>query len=317
MRLPASCAPLALGCAAFGNLYEEVSRADVEVALQSAWLRGIRLFDVAPHYGLGLAEERLGAFLQTVPRNEVIVSTKIGRLLVDVEPGEEHPDTEGFAVTRAVRRRADFSREGVRRSLRDSCRRLGLDRVDIALIHDPENHMSDAFGEAYPELVRHRDSGAVDFIGVGTSRLDVAERFVRETDIDVLLLAGRYTLLDQSAGQLILPLCAERGIDVLAAGVLNSGILGLESPASGAMFDYAPAPPAVVARAQAVAAACMQAGLRVSMAATAFPLTNPAITAVISGARSANEVEEAHRAVTAGISPSVLRRVSRGAPCAS
>ena len=317
MRLPASCVPLGLGCAAFGNLYEEVPEAQVEETFQAAWDIGIRLYDVAPHYGLGLAEERLGRLLRSVPRDEAVVSSKVGRLLIPNASGATTPDSEGFTVTRAVHRQVDFSREGVRRSVEDSLRRLGLDRLDIALIHDPDDAMDVAVNEAFPALDSLRAEGVVGAIGVGTKRTVDAERFVRETDTDVVLIAGRYSLLDRSAAMSLLPACRERGVDVLVGGVLNSGILGMETPDDTALYEYGPVPPDVLERARALAATCRAAGVRLPVAATAFPLTHPAVTSVLTGARSAAEVREAHAAVTTPIPPELLAAITRGETCAS
>jgi D-threo-aldose 1-dehydrogenase len=200
---------LSFGGAAIGNLFTEVSEADARAAVDAAWDGGIRTFDTAPHYGLGLSERRLGAALRDRPREQYVISTKVGRLL---EPGPASgpagPDQAGFAVPADVIRRLDFSADGVRRSLAASLRRLGLDHVDIALIHDPDDHGEQALREAYPALERLRAEGVVRAIGVGMNQAAMLTRFVRETDVDVVLVAGRYTLLDRSAAGGLLPAAA-------------------------------------------------------------------------------------------------------------
>jgi D-threo-aldose 1-dehydrogenase len=285
--------PLGLGCGPLGNLYREVTDDQARETFEAAWDAGVRLYDVAPHYGLGVAEQRLGELLATVPRDEVLVSTKVGRLLDRDDSGEHVPDTQGFAVSTDLRRVIDFSRDGVLRSVDDSLSRLNLECVDIVLLHDPDNHIEQAMEAAYPALERLRAEKLVQAIGVGTNRAEVAERFVRDTDIDVVLIAGRWTLLDQSAGVSLLPLCAERGVDVLVGGVLNSGILGDEHPDASSRYNYRPVQPEVLVRAQAVAVACAAKGLSLPQAATAFSVRHPAVTAVLVGARSAREVQAA------------------------
>jgi aryl-alcohol dehydrogenase-like predicted oxidoreductase len=181
----------------------------------------------------------------------------------------------------------DFSAAGVRRSLADSLERLGLDRVDTVLIHDPDDHMHQALAEAYPAVEALRAEGAVRRIGVGMNQSQALARFVRETDVDCVLVAGRYTLLDRSAGDELLPLCGERGCDVIVGGVLNSGLL-----AHGTTFDYRPAPPELLAQARALSAACERWGVRLQAAALQFPLRHPAVTSIVVGCRTAAEVDD-------------------------
>jgi D-threo-aldose 1-dehydrogenase len=285
--------PLGLGCAALGNLYREVTDDQARETFDAAWSSGVRLYDVAPHYGLGVAEQRLGELLAAVARDEVLVSTKVGRLLEHDAGGQKTLDTAGFAVSTDMRRVIDFSGDGVLRSVDDSLARLNLDRLDIVLLHDPDNHIEQAMEAAYPALERLRAEKLVLAVGVGTNSSAVAERFVRDTDIDVVLIAGRWTLLDQSAGESLLPLCLARGVDVLVGGVLNSGILGEEHPDESSRYDYRPVQPEVLTRAKALATACARKGLSLPQAATAFASRHPAVTAVLVGARSAGEVQAA------------------------
>ncbi|GAA0841106.1 aldo/keto reductase [Streptosporangium amethystogenes subsp. fukuiense] len=275
------------GAAPIGNLFSEVGEDVARAAVDAAYEAGIRLFDTAPHYGLGLSERRLGAALADRPRDSYTLSTKVGRLLVPAE-GPFGRDEQGFDVPADLRRVWDFSRDGVRRSLEESLARLGLDAVDIVLIHDPDDHWEQAVGEAYPALAELRDQGVVKAIGVGMNQAGMLARFVRETGVDMVMLAGRYTLLDQSGADELLPLCAGRGVSVLAAGVFNSGLLATHDPSG--TYDYAPAPGPLLERARRIAAVCDRHGVTLPQAALAFPLRHPAVATVVVGARSATEV---------------------------
>ncbi|MFI6449956.1 aldo/keto reductase [Streptosporangium amethystogenes] len=275
------------GAAPIGNLFSEVGEDAARAAVDAAYEAGIRLFDTAPHYGLGLSERRLGAALADRPRDSYTLSTKVGRLLVPAE-GPFGRDEQGFDVPADLRRVWDFSRDGVRRSLEESLARLGLDTVDIVLIHDPDDHWEQAVGEAYPALAELRDQGVVKAIGVGMNQAGMLTRFVRETGVDMVMLAGRYTLLDQSGADELLPLCAERGVSVFAAGVFNSGLLATHDPSG--TYDYAPAPGPLLERARRIAAVCDRHGVTLPQAALAFPLRHPAVATVIVGARSATEI---------------------------
>jgi len=261
---PVFVTELSFGGAAIGNLYTEVTDDDARAAVDAAWDGGIRTFDTAPHYGLGLSERRLGGALRHRPRDQYVISTKVGRLLrPDSPPFGRDPD--GFAVPADHVREWDFSADGVRRSLEASLRRLGLDRVDIALIHDPDDHGEQAFREAYPALEKLRAEGAVRAIGAGMNQTAMLTRFVTDTDVDVILVAGRYTLLDQSAADALLPAARERGVSVIAAGVFNSGLLA--APAAGATYDYKAAPAALLARAQELERVCAGYGVPLRAAA--------------------------------------------------
>ncbi|GDY30259.1 aldo/keto reductase [Gandjariella thermophila] len=281
---------LGFGAAPVGNLYREVSEAEARGAVDAAWDCGVRYFDTAPHYGLGLSERRLGAALAGRPRAEYVLSTKVGRLLEPWPGGGMDP--AGFAVPASHRRVWDFSVDGVRRSLASSLDRLGLDRVDVVLLHDPDGHWEQAVSEAYPALARLRGEGVVGAIGVGMNQCEMPARFVRHTDIDVVMLAGRYTLLEQPAADDLLPLCAERGVSVLAAGVFNSGLLARPDVPEHATYDYAPAPPALLERARRIAAVCRRHGVTLPRAAAWFPLGHPAVASVVLGTHNAAQVTE-------------------------
>ncbi|MEW2546671.1 aldo/keto reductase [Streptomyces sp. NPDC047002] len=288
---------LGFGAATLGGLFAPLSDEDAHAALQTAWDAGIRYFDTAPHYGVGLSEERLGRFLADKPRADYVLSTKVGRLLV---PGTGDPSqsegADGFYGTPHRVRVRDYSADGVRRSLDESLERLGVDRIDVAFIHDPDDHVEQALTEAYPALAALRDEGVLGSVGVGMNQVAVPTRFVRESDIDCLIVAGRYTLLDGEAARELLPLCAERGVDVVGAGVFNSGLLA--TPEESPTFDYAAAPGPLVARARAIAAVCARHGVPLPVAALAFVRVHPAVRTVLAGMRSPAEVRQNVTSVT-------------------
>lgn len=252
----------------------------------------MRYFDTAPHYGLGLSERRLGAALREHPRSAYTVSTKVGRLL---EPRADGGDdlANGFAVPATHRRVWDFSADGVRRSLEASLERLGLDRVDVVYLHDPDDHAEQAFREGYPALERLRSEGVVGAIGAGMNQAEMLTRFVRETDVDVVLCAGRHTLLDRSAAVELLPAAAERGVSVVIGGAFNSGLLA--DPGPSATYNYAPAPPELLDRALRMKAVADRHGITLRAAALAFCAAHPAVASVLVGARSAAEADDCAR----------------------
>ena len=274
MRSP-DIARLGLGTSPLAGLYAEVSRQAATDTVDAAWSLGVRIFDTAPLYGSGLAEERLGRALAGRPREEYTVSTKVGRVL---QPGAANPAFRGAPPLEAV---FDFSPKGIRRSLAGSLKRLQLDAVDVVLLHDPEDHMEEA--RRAVETVRE----LAPRVGVGTTVVQTAVTFVERGDADVVVLAGRYTLLDHSAADELLPLCAERGIELLAAGVFNSGVL-----AGGATFDYEAAAPPVLERRRRLEEACARHAVPLAAAAIQFPLRHPAVTSILVGARTPEEVAE-------------------------
>ncbi|BFV55691.1 aldo/keto reductase [Kitasatospora sp. CMC57] len=281
---------LGFGASVIGNLYRETPAHDAVAAIDAAWAAGIRYFDTAPHYGLGLSERRLGAALRDRPRAEYVVSSKVGRLLV----ANERPrgiDTEGFAVPDDLRRQWDFSRDGVLRSIEQTLSRSGLDQLDIVFLHDPDDHWRQAAEEAMPALADLRDQGVIGAIGAGMNQSAMPARFLRETAADVVMLAGRYTLLDQSALDDVLPAAEELGKSVVAVGVFNSGLLSRDRPVPGMKYDYRNVPAEVLRRARAVADVCEQHGTTLPAAAIAFPYTHPAVVNVTLGMRSPEQVE--------------------------
>jgi D-threo-aldose 1-dehydrogenase len=278
---------LGFGAASIGNLYRAVPDGQAAATVVAAWDAGIRYFDTAPHYGLGLAERRLGEVLRDRPREEYVLSTKVGRLLVPEPGGAGRRDLDnGFDVPADLRRRWDLSADGVRRSLVESLARLGLDRVDIALIHDPEesDNPEDALEYAYPALHELRSQGVIGAVGVGSKQVEILHRFVTDTEIDVIMLAGRYTLLEQPALDGLLPDCEGRGVSVLNVGVFNSGLLARDWPADDAPYEYGTAPPELVERARGIAAVCRAHGTSLPQAALVFAGAHPAVASVVVGA---------------------------------
>ena len=281
---------LSLGCAQLGNLYRELSDEDARATVDAAWDAGVRYFDTAPHYGLGLSERRLGAALAARPRETYLVSTKVGRLLQPLATAQGLDD-EGFVVPATHRRRWDFSRDGIRRSLSGSLERLRLDRVDAVYLHDPDDHWREILETGFPALAELREEGAVTAVGAGMNQSAMLTDLVRHADVDLVMLAGRYTLLEQDSLDDLLPLAETRGVGVVAAGIFNSGLLARAYPAEDAKYDYGGAPPALVARARAIASVCERHGTTLPAAAIAFPLAHPAVVSVCVGARSAAQME--------------------------
>lgn len=281
---------LGLGTAPLGGLFSPISEEQFTATVERAWELGLRLFDTAPLYGKGVAEARLGAALAGRPRDEYVLSTKVGRLLRRDAPPDPETLRGLWKAAPALNPVFDFSGEGVLRSFSESLERLGLDRIDIALIHDPDDHAEEALAGAYPTLEQLQREGAVGAVGVGSNQVDVLCRFARETDVDCLLVAGRYTLLDHEGLAELLPLCVDRGIAAIAGGVFNSGILA--DPQAGATFNYEPASRELIERAQRLRGVCERHGVSLGAAAIQFPLAHPAVVAVVTGAVSAAELEE-------------------------
>lgn len=284
--------PIGYGGAALGNLYA-VRPDDVWPAIvPAAWEAGIRYFDVAPHYGLGLAETRLGEGLRGLPRDEYVVSSKVGRLL-EPNPGYRPGDTDLanlFDVPSVLRRRFDFSRDGVLRSVEDSLTRLGLDRIDILFVHDPDEHEREALDGAFPALEELRSQGVIRSYGAGMNQSAMLTRFVQETDLDIVMCAGRYTLVDGTAASDLLPAAQERGVEVVVAAVFNSGILATDRPTAGATFDYGAAPAALIERAGRIADVAASFGVTLPQLAVQFPLRHPAVSTVVLGADTPDQI---------------------------
>lgn len=274
---------LGLGGAQFGNLYRAMPDSTVDEIVDAAWAAGIRFFDTAPHYGLGLSEERLGAALRRYPRDEYVLSTKVGRL-IRPNPGGVGDDTEGFAVPATKRRALDYSASGTLASVEESLERLGLDRIDIAFIHDPDEHWEEAISGAVPALQRLREEGTITSFGAGMNQSAMLARFITEGDADVVMVAGRFTLLEQGSLSDLFPAARAADASVVIAGVYNSGLLATPRPASDAQYNYADAPAELVARTNALADACERYGVSLPDAALAFALRQPGVASVVVGA---------------------------------
>ena len=293
---------LGFGAAGIGNLYRAMSDDVAAATIAAGWDAGIRYFDTAPHYGLGLSERRLGAFLTTQPRDEFVISTKVGRILETVANPAGAKDTEGFDVSADTVRRWDPSEAGIRRSIEDSLERTGLDRIDIVYLHDPDVYDLDAgIRQALPALEKLRAEGLVKAIGVGANSADALRDCVLGADLDVIMLAGRYSLLEQPAAADLLPLCLERDVLVANCGVYNSGLLARPVVPDNAHYNYAPAPAGILARAKALAACCTEFGVELPAAALQFALSHPAVGTVVVGASNAEQITQTAARMAAGI----------------
>jgi D-threo-aldose 1-dehydrogenase len=279
---------LGFGGGPLGGLFAPLDENTAAEALAAAWECGIRYFDTSPHYGIGQSERRIGGLLRVKPRAEFTLSTKVGRLLIPQDPAGR--TDEAFEVPATHRRVWDFTRDGILRSVDDSLSRMGVDRFDVLFLHDAEEHFEAALRDGYPALAELRAQGVVGAIGAGMYDTTMLTRLVRETDADVVMLSGRYTLLNHSALDDLLPACAERGVSVLAASVFNSGVLAAPRPAADAPFDYEPATTQVLRRVHAIADVCESHGVTLPQAAMAFPLLHPVVAGVVAGMRSAAEV---------------------------
>ena len=285
LRTGVEVSRLSLGTAALGGLYTSVSDADCTDTVLAAIDNGINFIDTAPHYGKGTSEVRIGKALARRDRSTFVISTKIGRLLV---PSTTDIDEFFMDADNTVERKFDFSTSGVRQSLEGSLARLGLESVEILFIHDPDANADEAILEAYPELDRMRSEGIIKAIGVGMNQCETPTRVIKETDIDMVLIAGRYSLLDQKALEGLLPAALERNVDIIAAGVFNSGILA--NPVKGATYDYVPASDELLAKAVRIREVLEGHQVSLTSAALQFPLRHPAVKSVLVGCRSAAEV---------------------------
>lgn len=278
---------IGLGSAPLGGLFSTVSDADAEATIERAWSLGVRFFDTAPLYGFGLAERRLGGFLRQQKRDSFAISTKVGRLL---RPEANSAEDDHYKGAPALRPQFDFSYDGVMRSVAESLDRLGLDRVDVLLVHDPDDHYDDAVSGAFRALKRLRDDGTVKAIGSGMNQSEMLTRFAEAVPVDCFLLAGRYTLLDQGALDALFPACVAKNIGILLGGIYNSGILA--NPHPGAKFNYEDADAALVARALELDQLCRKHGTELKAAALQFCMAHPAVTVAVMGARNAAEVSD-------------------------
>ncbi|MEU8918575.1 aldo/keto reductase [Streptomyces nigrescens] len=281
--------PLGLGCAPLGNLYRAVPEEQAREVVRTALATGAGYFDTAPHYGVGLSEERLGRALHGHDRATYTLSTKVGRRLRPLAPGERAAG-EGFVDTPARARVRDLSRDGIRATLDASLARLGVDAVDIVYLHDVEDQLREVCETGFPALAELRAQGVVRAIGFGMNHSAPLARLVADLDADVVLCAGRWTLLERTAVDDLLPVCARRGTSVVVGGVYNSGLLADPSP--GAPYNYAPAPAPLLYRARQLAACCAEFNIPLKAAALRFPFGHRAVAAAVVGAATPEEMVE-------------------------
>lgn len=279
---------LGLGCAPLGDLDSADADERADAVLRTALEVGMTWFDTAPLYGLGSSERHLGRVLRAHRRDDLVICTKVGRTI----PSDG--STAGF----------DFSRDGVLRSIEGSLERLGLDRLDVVHVHDPDDHESAAMATAFPTLLDLREQGVIGRVGCGMNRVPMLQRLIERVDLDCVLLAGRWTLLDRT-GAPLLHRCRELGIQVVLGGVFNSGVLA--DPRPGSRFDYGPAPDEVLRVARAMASVCADAGLDLAAVAVRFTVEHPAVATVLVGADRAEQVVDAHRSLTLQVPDEVWR----------
>lgn len=305
---------LGFGAAPLGNLYRAISEDEAQAILETAWKAGIRYFDTAPLYGLGLSETRLNRFLRDKPRDDYVLSTKVGRWLRACAP-EDRDGIGKWCDVPARQEVYDYGHDGVLRSVEFSLERLGIDRIDILYAHDLDlfNHgaqdaldarLAEFMAGGYKALLRLREEGVIRAFGAGLNEWQPCQWLAERGDFDLFLLAGRYTLLEQEALDSFLPLCEDRGIGIVVGGPYNSGILAT-GPRPGAFYNYDPAPPDVLERAARIEETCRAHGTRMVDAAFRFPLHHPAVVSVIPGGQGRTEMESNLQAAQAAIPPAL------------
>jgi D-threo-aldose 1-dehydrogenase len=291
---------LGFGTAPLGNLYHAVTEKQAQQTFEAAWAAGVRYFDTAPLYGLGLSETRLNHFLRSKKRKEYVISTKIGRILESCKP-EQRTGIGKFFETPTRREKFDYTYDGVMRSLEFSLERLGLDSVDILFAHDldvfthgsenaRDHHIKTFMSGGYKALLKLREQGVIKAFGAGVNEWQACQILTEQGDFDLFLLAGRYTLLEQEALNSFLPLCEKRGIGIVLGGPYNSGILAT-GPKPGAWFNYNPAPKHILERVKQIESVCRKHKVKLPNAALQFPLTHPSVVCVVPGGASAKEAK--------------------------
>lgn len=312
---PLRFSELGFGTAPIGNLYRAISDAAARAVLDSAWSCGVRHFDTAPLYGLGLSETRLNPFLRDKPRDDYVLATKVGRLMRVCAPGEERIAVGKFFDVPARREIYDYSYDGVMRSLEFSLERLGLDRVDVLYAHDLDifthgsqdvldHWMTQFMTGGYKAMIALRDQGLIRAFGAGLNEWQSCQWLTERGDFDIFLLAGRYTLLEQEALSSFLPMATARGIGIVLGGPYNSGVLASTSAdraAGRTFYNYSPAPDWILQRVDRIEAVCTAHGVRMVDAAFQFPLCHPAVVSVIPGGQSVSEVSANARAAACSV----------------
>jgi D-threo-aldose 1-dehydrogenase len=309
------------GAAPLGNLFHPIAEDEAIALVRHAYGAGVRHFDTAPHYGNGLSETRIGAGLRGIARDEYVLSSKVGRILV---PDHRAPrEQNSYVDVLPYRQRWDYSRAGTLRSIEDSLQRLAVSRLDLVYIHDIDRdthgtaytqRLDEALTGAVPALTELRDAGAIGGFGLGVNDWRACVEVLARVDLDIVLLAGRYTLLDQSALPELLPICERRGVAVVIGGPYNSGILATGAhPADGTApyFNYGPAPADVVGRVAAIEAVCAEFDVPLRAAALQFPLAHPAVISVIPGARTIAEFDQNLALATRGMPPAFWQALGR------
>jgi D-threo-aldose 1-dehydrogenase len=303
--IPEDFGRLGYGAASLGNLFRTVTDDEARAIVEAAWQGGIRYFDTAPHYGLGLSERRLGAALADYPREAYLLSTKVGRMLEPTPENADRLDDEGFVVPAAFRRVWDPSPAGVRRSLAESMERLGTDRIDIAYLHDPDSYDLDGgVAEGMSALAAARDDGLVRAIGIGSKSVPALAAAVRTGLCDLIMVAGRLTLLDQSGAEL-LDLCRTSDVGIVNVGVFNSGALAADRPSADLNFEYSPITPERLADLERVHEVCARFGVRVADAALQYAGQLPQVVNVTVGASAARQIRRSLAGMDAPVDPAL------------
>ncbi len=305
LDIPAGLGRLGLGTAGIGNLFHAISDDDAHRTIDAAWEGGIRAFDTAPHYGLGLAERRLGAALAHYPRQEFLLSTKVGRLLAPTPENADRTDDEGFVVPAAHRRVWDASPAGVRRSLSESLERLGTEWIDIAYLHDPDEYdLEGGIATGLPALAEAKAAGLVRAVGIGSKSVRALATAVRTGLCDLIMVAGRLTILDQSGAELI-ELCQQHGVGIVNVGVFNSGALAAATPGPELNFEYAPITPDRLAALERVHVVCADFGVTVADAALQYSWTLPGVVNVTVGAAADWQIRASLAGMHTAIDPAL------------
>lgn len=289
LALPA----LGYGAANVGNLHRALTDDEAHAVLEAAWGTGIRYFDTAPHYGLGLSERRLGAFLRTKPRDEFVLSTKAGRLLVPDPDGEGLDLAHDFHVPATLRREWDFSPAGIRRSVEESLERMGLDRVDLVYLHDPDRHDLErdlASGTAGLDALKRE--GLIRTTGLGSMSSEALARGASEGGLDVLMVAGRLTLLEQPALADVVPACERTGTGIVTASIFNTGLLAHDDPGTSARYEYGEAPPEILDRARRIAAVCRAHDVPLPAAALQYTRRIGPVRSVVAGSSRPEQIRQ-------------------------
>jgi len=300
----AQVSKLGLGTAQLGGLFSSVEDSEGQALIDTAITEGIAYFDTAPHYGKGTSEKRLGNYLSKYPRDSWVLSSKVGRLLV---PTEKEDDSFFLDADNSVERLNDYSESGIRRSFEDSLERMGVDSIEIVYIHDPDDFADEAIHQAYPALEKLRSEGLIKSIGLGMNYNEIPTRMINETDVDVIMNAGRYTLLDQSAADELFPAALRKGVSIVSVGVFNSGVLANPNPNSH--YFYEPAPAFIIERALEFQNALQEFGVSLQQAAIQFPTRHEAVKCVVVGCRSSESLLENIKNFDAPISAGAWAKV--------